>query len=56
MTTIFREAFGTFEPHTDKDAVAKIALDVLVSTGRGVDLLELLTDGVRLGGMQGEPG
>jgi hypothetical protein len=52
------EAFGRFEPQSDPDAAAKFALSA-IGRGRGrqmPSLVELLTEGARIGEIEGEPG
>jgi hypothetical protein len=52
----FNAAFGGFAPHHDEDAAVKFALNVLLMDNRLQELAELVVDGNRLGGIEGEPG
>lgn len=52
----FNEAFGGFDPRTDKDAAIKFCLDVILADRRFPDLDKLLPDTTTIGGMEGEPG
>jgi len=50
------EAFGGFNPQSDKDAALKFSLDVLLLDNRSLDLLEIVKGGNRFGGVEGVPG
>lgn len=52
----FKDAFGGFNPRTDKDAALKICLDVILADQRFSELDNLLPDKTEVGGMEGEPG
>jgi hypothetical protein len=52
----FGDAFGTFQPNTDKNAAIKFSLDNVLSGGRWRDLASLLTPGSAIGGVEGVPG
>ena len=52
----FKAAFGGFAPHRDEDAAVKFALDAVLADHRLQELAEVVVDGSRFGGMQGEPG
>jgi len=52
------QAFGRLEPQSDPDAAAKFAL-AEIGSGRGrrmSSLIHLLTEGDRIGGLEGDPG
>lgn len=52
----FKAAFGGFAPHRDEDAAVKFVLNVVLMDDRVQELAELIVDGSRFGGMEGEPG
>ena len=52
----FKDAFGGFDPRTDKDAALKICLDVILADQRFSELDNLLPRETKVGGMEGEPG
>ncbi len=52
----FEDAFGGFEPQTDKDAAIKFCLNAILMDGRFEDLVRLSTDGEAVGGVEGCPG
>lgn len=51
-----KEAFGEFQPESDKDAAIKFSLCVLVLDNRIDELLRLVEGGDNFGGVEGEPG
>lgn len=52
----FKAAFGSFAPHRDEYAAVKFVLDAVLADHRLQELAEVVVDGNRFGGMQGEPG
>ena len=52
----FNEAFGGFDPLSDKDAAMKFCLNAVLMDCRFVDLDRLLPDVSNVGGIEGEPG
>jgi hypothetical protein len=52
----FKEAFGTFAPHTDRDAAVKFILDLVLADDRLDDLANLLSISSKIGAIEGEPG
>lgn len=52
----FKTAFGGFAPHRDEDAAVKFALNVVLMDNRLKELVEIVVDGSRFGGIEGEPG
>lgn len=51
-----KAAFGAFAPHQDEDAAVKFALNVVLLDGRLHELVEVVIDGSKFGGIEGEPG
>lgn len=52
----FNEAFGGFNPESDRDAALKFSLCVLVLDSRMQELLQLIEGGNDIGGVEGDPG
>ncbi|MCA7976823.1 hypothetical protein LGM57_10880 [Burkholderia cepacia] len=52
----FNEAFGGFNPESDKDAALKFSLCVLVLDSRMQELLQLIEGANDIGGVEGDPG
>ena len=52
----FSEAFGGFDPISDKDAAMKFCLNAVLMDRRFVDLDRLLPDVSNVGDIEGEPG
>lgn len=51
-----QEAFGGFNPKIDHDAAVKFVISIILIDDRLIELSYLLTDGHKIGGMEGEPG
>ncbi|WP_163012991.1 hypothetical protein [Burkholderia stabilis] len=52
----FNEAFGGFNPESDRDAALKFSLCVLVLDSRMQELLQLIEGANDIGGVEGDPG
>jgi hypothetical protein len=52
----FNEAFGGFQPHSDKDAAIKFALNSLLMDAKLVRLVDLIDSSTNVGCIEGEPG
>lgn len=52
----FNEAFGGFQPHLDKDAAIKFALNSLLMDGKLVRLIDLINSSSNVGCVEGDPG
>lgn len=52
----FKDAFGGFEPQSDKDAALKFSLCVLLLDNRTEELRKLVAGSEGFGGVEGDPG
>jgi hypothetical protein len=55
-TDYYDEAFGGLDLSEDPDASLKFVLDEIVTSGRLDELAIILTDGHRIGALEGDPG